>query len=56
MKGHALLSEPRNETIEHDDAPNQSLDSFEVLYEAHTLDVLNFFLISFNPMFKYHEA
>lgn len=56
MKGHALLSEPRSKTTKHDDTPIWPLDSFEVLYGAHTLDGLDFFLIRFNPTVKDHEA
>jgi hypothetical protein len=38
------------------DAPNQLLYPFEILNGAHPLDGLDFFLVSFNPTVRDHEA
>lgn len=56
VKGHALLSEPRHESIERGNASHQPLHSFEVLDGAHMSNGFDLFMFSFDPAIEDHEA
>lgn len=56
VEGHVPFPESGNKVGECRDASGQSLNPLEIMYGTHSLDGLNLFFISLDPMVINHEA